>query len=176
MKNAALDETVSAGLSDALEAFDSALAQIVADGTGDAASLTNQIRTQFDNLVLSMQSVLGIQADGETEPSEDGVTPDENADPEQVLAAQLAVEEEPTDTSSQATPTADYQAFIADLISTFETKLQELQKLMADINILPALSEPHGKGAAYDKFVAMYNNLQMPSTPDTPEASVDTNA
>ena len=44
--------------------------------------------------------------------------------------------------------------------TTFAESLDELANALNDIKSLPDLSEPNGNGKAYNKFLAIYNNLQ----------------
>lgn len=50
----------------------------------------------------------------------------------------------------------DPAAFFSQLAESFHTRLEEP---VSDIDPLPALSEPGGNGRAYDKFLAIYNDL-----------------
>ncbi len=38
--------------------------------------------------------------------------------------------------------------------------MAELRDSMSSVSVLPPLSEPSGKGAAYEKFLAIYNELR----------------
>ncbi len=171
LENPDVEASTATGIGDALAAFDSTLAQHATDGSGDATALTDQIRSDFENLVSSLKTALGVKADNGPDTPTDEITVPEDTPESTPQMAAMATEEPPS-----APPAVDYQAFIADLISTFETKLQEFQASLTDINVLPELSQPHGNGKAYDKFVAMYNNLRMPSASETPEPAIDTNA
>ena len=53
----------------------------------------------------------------------------------------------------------DYQGFIESLTTSFTTSLDELINALNDVNALPELSEPNGNGVAFDKFLAIYNEL-----------------
>lgn len=54
----------------------------------------------------------------------------------------------------------NFQDFISNLRTTFAESLNELTNALNDSKILPDLSEPNGNGKAFDKFLAIYNNLQ----------------
>jgi hypothetical protein len=56
-------------------------------------------------------------------------------------------------------PAFDLTGYIADLKSGFEAALAELSANLAEATLRPPLSEPHGNGAAYDKFLAIYRSL-----------------
>lgn len=64
----------------------------------------------------------------------------------------------------------DGRAFIAGLITSFENELELLLSFISEISILPILSESNGIGKAYDRFAALYNELQEPS-PAAPETT-----
>jgi len=170
LDNPDLDETTATGIGDALETFNATLTQ----PTADTSTLTDQIRADFDNLVSSLKTVLGIQAQDDTENSEEITPADAIVEDAPQMAAQVA-NETPADTP-EAASAVDYQAFVDALISTFETKMQEFESSLTDIKVLPDLSAPHGNGKAYDKFVAMYNDMQMPPATPTAEPTIDTNA
>ena len=50
-------------------------------------------------------------------------------------------------------------AFIEELNSVFLVALDELTKSLSEVEVLPELSEPNGNGSAYEKFLALYNEL-----------------
>ncbi len=58
-----------------------------------------------------------------------------------------------------------WQNFLGDLESAFTTASDELTKAVTDHQILPELSEPNGNGVAYEKFLAIYNDLLGLNTP-----------
>ena len=58
-----------------------------------------------------------------------------------------------------------WQTFIEDLQSAFTAATNELTQAFAEIQILPELSEPNGNGVAYEKFLAIYNELRGPQSP-----------
>ena len=58
-----------------------------------------------------------------------------------------------------------WQTFLEDLQTAFTTASDELTKAVTDLQILPELSEPNGNGVAYEKFLAIYNDLRGLGTP-----------
>jgi len=54
----------------------------------------------------------------------------------------------------------DWETFIADLQSAFLAAMDELNNGLSAVNVLPELSEPSGNGVAYDKFLAIYNEMR----------------
>ena len=70
-----------------------------------------------------------------------------------------------TDTESGDAPGPAWQTFIDDLQSAFAAATNELTQALGDVEILPELSEPKGNGLAYEKFLAIYNELRGLQTP-----------
>jgi hypothetical protein len=87
-------------------------------------------------------------------PSE--LTQEENTTPE--------IENSDT-TESGATTEFPWQTFIENLQSAFTTASGEFTKEVTDLQVLPELSEPNGNGVAYEKFLAIYNDLLGLNTP-----------
>jgi hypothetical protein len=81
---------------------------------------------------------------------------------------------EPDDENSDTTESSDtteqpWQTFLENLQSAFTEALDEFTKAVNDLQILPELSEPNGNGVAYEKFLAIYNELQgLNTTADEP--------
>jgi len=63
----------------------------------------------------------------------------------------------------------DWQGFIDNLKSSFSGAMDDLTTAVSAANVLPPLSEPNGNGVAYDKFLAIYNEMRgiMPVTLDS---------
>jgi len=78
---------------------------------------------------------------------------------------QTQAEDIPTDTESSGAPELPWQTFIEDLQSAFTTATNELTQAFAEVRILPELSEPNGNGVAYEKFLAIYNELRGLQSP-----------
>ncbi len=62
----------------------------------------------------------------------------------------------------ETTPTPDDP--LADLISAFSEALASFMQSISTSSQLPELSEPSGNGVAYDKFLALYNEMLGGST------------
>ena len=56
-------------------------------------------------------------------------------------------------------PVPDWLGFIANLEAAFATAMEELTNGLSSVSTLPPLSEPNGNGTAYDKFVAIYEDM-----------------
>ena len=59
-----------------------------------------------------------------------------------------------------STTELSWQTFLDNLQSAFTTASDEITKSFSDLQILPELSEPNGNGVAYEKFLAIYNDLR----------------
>lgn len=53
----------------------------------------------------------------------------------------------------------DYQSFLDELEDAFAAAIAELTEALNVARILPELSGPSGNGAAYEKFLAVYNTM-----------------
>jgi hypothetical protein len=83
------------------------------------------------------------------------------------LPAQTQEENTTTEAESPDAPELPWQTFIEDLQSAFTTTANELTQAFAEARILPELSEPNGNGVAFEKFLAIYNELHgLQSTSD----------
>lgn len=81
------------------------------------------------------------------------------------LPAQTQEENTTTEAESPDAPELPWQTFIEDLQSAFTTATNELTQAFAEARILPELSEPNGNGVAYEKFLAIYNELRGLQSP-----------
>ncbi len=70
--------------------------------------------------------------------------------------------EEPIVPQTSVEPPAgpDWADYIAQLEVAFAAAMAELRDSMSSVSVLPPLSEPSGKGAAYEKFLAIYNQMR----------------
>jgi hypothetical protein len=80
-------------------------------------------------------------------------------------------EENNDTTESSSTTEQPWQTFLENLQSAFTEASDEFTKAVNDLQILPELSEPNGNGVAYEKFLAIYNELHGLKT--TADESVD---
>ena len=81
------------------------------------------------------------------------------------LPVQTQEENTTTEAESPDAPGLPWQTFIDDLQSAFTTATNELTQAFAEVQILPELSEPNGNGVAYEKFLAIYNELRGLQSP-----------
>jgi hypothetical protein len=71
-----------------------------------------------------------------------------------------------TDPPQEPQP-SPWQTLIDDLQAAFSTGLDALTTTLSQLEVLPPLSEPSGNGVAYDKFLAIYNQMQAQPTGQT---------
>ena len=92
-----------------------------------------------------------------------------------LFTIQGQTQEENTTTEAESPDASElpWQTFIEDLESAFTAATNELTQAFAEARILPELSEPNGNGVAYEKFLAIYNELRgLQSPTDEPLDSV----
>ena len=59
------------------------------------------------------------------------------------------------------------ETFVENVNSVFTAALDELVSGLNEVETLPELSEPSGNGVAYEKFLAIYDELWTVQTPDS---------
>jgi hypothetical protein len=157
-----LTEEQLAAVETARAAFVAAVEQLsndVAEGSlADQPSIIGGLESAFSSLVGALNSL-----------------DKEVAEPAEAPAASegQVVEEGAQDVPSE---TDALQAFVEQLQMSFEAALEELREAISSTK-LPELSEPSGNGVAFEKFLAMYNELLGidgdETSPPQPE-SIDT--
>jgi hypothetical protein len=120
----------------------------------------NGLQSAFDAMLSSLRELFTVAPDAtDPIPPTDG-SPDGKS-------VNLGVEAEP----DPPEPTVLYEDFLASLSAEFAAALTDFTESLRTAGALPELSEPKGNGAAYDKFLATYNDLWNPTsgqdTPDT---------
>lgn len=165
------DDETSAAISDATEIFVGGASQLAnglmtKDGPG-IKSLMAQMQSTFDELTVSLGAIFTPAVDPETEgPAEIPIEPVEDVIVNEETPVMMALDAEPVDV------VAEFNAdqFLADLMETFITGLGNLESSLNEISVLPELSQPEGNGKAYDKFLAIYNEIRgMTGTPEQPD-------
>jgi hypothetical protein len=119
----------------------------VQGGQIEPSSIVSSMREAFVDL-LKIESPVIAKEDSKRE----SPAADELLD----ISPTAKQQEENSDNASEAKDIADS---LEHLISTFQEKLTDLESSLADLTILPPLSEPNGKGVAYDRFLKMYNEM-----------------
>lgn len=178
--NAKVDELVDAGeltseqtasVGEANDAFTTTVQQLVEDfqngGAINTQPLLDGINAAFEKFVASLESIIA--------------PPDASQEPETQTSLSPIVGDAvettpPAVTQELEIPPAEgsiLENFIADLRNVFNEALDELTTGLNAATTLPPLSEPSGNGAAYAKFLAIYNDL-LGATPNEPQGSSET--
>lgn len=161
----------------AVEEFKKAFVQAVnqskdefmaADGPSND-TLVGKLESAFDELVEPLSVALSTTA---TEEPEEAPVPEDDVI-EETGPVSPAGEEQ--DSALKLAPTSEpkpnFHTFLEDLRSAFITALNEVASGLNETSALPELSEPNGNGAAYDKFLAIYNELWGVETSDVAPTS-----
>ncbi len=143
------------------------LTQDQQDSAGNATEKVNELLT-FENqskdtlltLVTDLQSTLTGLADSLNPPlpstiNETLVAPLDDGEPQ--IPGTDATETPPVDSPSAFEILIS--EFIEQLNSVFLTALDELNESLSQVEVFTELSDPNGNGSAYDKFLAIYNDL-----------------
>ena len=178
----AVDEEARDAIAEAVEGFDIAIeafvGEAVAGGDINRDDLAAGIESIFDELVDRLGELLAPPTI-ETEPTPYAELPDVAAGGEPGPVAQVArdyvevlpdlidevqdePEIEPSDTlpDQMDTPQVDYEEAIASLRAAFEDALSALLSSVDAATQLPDPSAPAGNGVAYEKFLAIYDELR----------------
>lgn len=131
--------------------------EFIAGGEPSKEDLLTGLKSTFQPLLGSLSTALSTTT---TEAQEEGIMPEDNIVEESVAAKPLGDKEdaalEPETTSESE---SNFQAFIEELKSAFDAALEQLASDLNEVEVLPELSEPKGNGVAYNKFLAIYNEL-----------------
>jgi hypothetical protein len=138
--------------------FESALADatqnITAQGAISADSLSDSIQSAFDTLIQALANALRIPAPipAATDPTSESPTDDPVTD---APTLDPTSDEGPTDA-----PTVNLDDALVALHQTFEAALATLMSEIQAATTLPDPAPYSGNGRAYDKFLAIYNDLR----------------
>jgi hypothetical protein len=147
---AGLQDEFSVSVCTLLDAF-------VSGGDQDSGTFISAVRFIFDSLVASLQSAL------EPAPAAAPSDPVEATEPGDADAPAIG---EPTADGGQ---TDDLLSLLDGIVRTGETLFDSLTVTLGVAASLPELLEPTGNGAAYAKFLAIYNELYgLAEAGDTP--------
>ena len=172
LKNVVSDEIN--GVFEAVNAGAELLSQIsgTAEGEGEnIATLQEQFtqavteaRDEFlaseepskDDLIAGIQAAFEAFVAGLLElypPAEEEVT-ESNEGEEEANIEESGQEEE-----------GDAARYIAELESSFAAAMEGLSNVISGVYVLPELSQPSGNGTAYEKFLAIYNEMNVEEQP-----------
>lgn len=148
----------------AQEDFNSRVAELLGGETGRqvASDIFAELRSSFEDFVNA------LLPPGETDTSDTAVVGDagEILEPEVASVANVTASPSTTATTGEDV----FQALRESLDGFFEEALASLQAFVGGLG-LPELSEPQGNGRAYERFLAVYNEIYgQGSAPGTPGA------
>jgi hypothetical protein len=134
---------------EAFDTFRADMARATEEFTGaenpSADNLESTVRSRFDTFMDSLQGILIPETTAEPEETDVEAEP---IQPEDITLAEDSADAEP-----------DFRPFLDTLTETFEKGLAELMDSLNSVNTLPELSQPSGNGKAYEKFLAIYNDV-----------------
>lgn len=139
------------------------------DGLFEGASHT--VSLSRDTLVTGLEAafenlLLALPAAGSSDPTQSPAdAPAAEEPPEEPAPADQIAEDAVADPPN-------LQTLVEQLTSAFSDALGVFTDALDDAELMPALSAPKGNGAAYDKFLAIYNDLHSTDT-QTPPAAED---
>ena len=152
-----LTEEQAAGVQAAQENFVGA-----ANATGENPAV--DLTAAFEAFIAALQNLF-TQASSETPPEEPAAPPEGSGEaPSEGGGEEPAVEgeggePEMTPAAAGAESGVNWPGFIENLRTTFAAGMAELTDAISGVSALPPLSEPKGNGVAYDKFLAIYNQM-----------------
>ncbi len=184
----AADDEARAALSELLDTFsvsvEAAGSGATANGAIDAGELEASLQSAFDDMVGGLEALFATPVDeppaGDVDVPVDGTGVDGVADPlaptpidaggalAQPLAAGVAGESVPVEVEPEAeaadpeagVTTTTLDEALAALTDMFREALSTLLTSVDSALRLPEPSAPHGNGAAFEKFLAIYRDLQ----------------
>jgi hypothetical protein len=157
---------------------EAAVAEFEASGSSDTAALFADLQAAFDAVMQRVREILGTEETDGSDESEQAApleseAPAEEAPPEPTDL----VAEEPTDPLAGEMaepvveePVLDLEAIEQSLTDVFGAAVGDLTTSVETASVLPPLSPPTGNGVAYQKFLAIYNEMVNGAPPDPPPA------
>ncbi len=147
---------------DPLASFRAALQEVLAGGATTAASFTDAAQTAFQTLVEQLGlNIVAAEPAAEPDAGETATPADDTPATGDTGEPLAAAPSDAVDAEAGVVPPRDY---LAELTAAFDAALQSVLDAAGAASALPPLSEPNGNGAAYAKFLAMYNDLQTDSS------------
>ncbi|MHC4632404.1 MAG: hypothetical protein ACYS9C_14205 [Planctomycetota bacterium] len=133
-------------------------------------ALVAGMQSAFDEFLAALEEALAsdtgdVTAD-ETAPDDGG---DEPGSVEAAAEQGGGVTEPPPEE-----PETGLEDFIAELRAAFGAAMDELINLFGGVIVFGELSEPSGNGGAYEKFLAIYNEMLGVETPDAGPQTTET--
>lgn len=156
-----------AGITEAQDVFNAALTSIaddVANSSGSGAMI-DRLGSEFDQLAGSLGSVFNLTETPEEQVGEEIAVPEGSPEvfPAELSENKVFISDDASEVIPIELPESEFDAaqFMESLITAFASELQKLETELAEISVLPPLSEPRGNGSAYQKFLTMYNDMHQ---------------
>jgi hypothetical protein len=168
---AGVDEATAAAADELFAGFETAVGQIAEEarsgGDLDADAIDAAFRSAFDSFAEALRELLAPPPAADVDDAS-SLTPVSSSQLAVVTGGSPPAEDPLASTAAQAptpVPAADPaevggEDLLASLADVFEQALFNLTSLVGDAMRLPDLSPPHGNGAAYTKFLAIYEALR----------------
>ena len=172
----------AAALMDDFKETTSPLFSGATDTPFDADTVINTMTDAFGDLLSALNDIK-LAAEQENPAMETAAEGGVSATAESAIPAVDMPATDPLaeENSSAAQATLAFSNALANLQQWFDTEKDALETKIAATQSLPELSSPRGKGVAHERFLAIYNSLQTPtsSTGDEtggsqPEGSIQT--
>jgi microcompartment protein CcmK/EutM len=176
-----LNEAQTAGVVEAQAVFNAATDEAVVAFSGSGAlntdGLQEGVQLAFDALVESLTPLLTSleSVEGGVLEAAEGEEPAVQGEVGAAGILTSGVPEASTEVTTavpEETPPTLLSTFLNDLQNAFDTALEEVGNALASASSLPALSEPSGNGVAFEKFLAIYNEMLENSTATTEATAV----
>ncbi len=143
------------------------------------ADLTASLNAAFQAFIEGLSPATGpaegaVASQEETgNETEDAIEAGEEENPAQAESVGHEGGESPEPAPETAPATeSDGASYIAGLEAAFEAAMNELIDALDGVVVLPELSQPSGNGVAYEKFLAIYDQLRGLQVPtDHPEGT-----
>ena len=158
-----LTEDQSMAVAAAAESFAAVVPQAVEEFAG-ASEFVSTVRAAFDEFIAAIDTALTIVA--EPEPTEPPPVVDDPVS--EVVTVETGPPATPVETPAEEIPSFSADDFIAGLIEAFTAALDKIEAELLATSALPEISEPNGQGHAFEKFMAIYDELRVATEIEPP--------
>ena len=142
------EPTSAAGIQ---EMFNQAVEQAKGEFLGAEAPSTDDLVADLNSAFETFTGLLqGLETSAIDTPNQSLGTVDDE---------EVGEEEDVEEEESGSLESSYLQSCIANLEVSFAAAMDELISALEGVSVLPPLAEPNGNGRAYDKFLAVYNEL-----------------
>jgi hypothetical protein len=150
-------EQIEAPMEEFSQSVVQAKEEFTASDSPSKEDLASALHSAFETLTASIHEIL--YPTNEDIPTLSDETNAPQTSPESIIPDELPEEPTTQDPSNTATD------WLENLTAAFTSALDKLMSSFAEIQVLPDVSEPTGNGVAYQKFLAIYNELRGVETP-----------